>query len=448
MKHSRKPVKLNTQQQAGSWNNHSKKQVPKSGLSAGRAFLICIPISIIGGILLEIVLRYLNAQGTYVFKLCKIIITALGGALALVFYDMYKDDSTLNSPLPFDTNPWAEIWERILYFLKKICQDALCILLLSIFFSSSGITAWAMLQMGGRLLHTGREFITYDSSVTSVSFKTEADAVLPEQPLEPNVNQEKPSVGKYIPTSPTAQSPEIEQPEVSTSFAVNESNTNTHSGKQTSTVDASERAIAEKAQHMQLRLPTMDWTISEIELNSLLFCSGEYIISSDCTLDEARDQITTYLQSLEQEQLSNTFDAHADQSLKDDIAYASKQDATLQTSVEKDLIIKTRLNAYTLFGKETLAKLLAEDFHCYALAYKYHNEDWDTMVNYYFQSLKWLYERFKYTELTEETRREILISIRYRYNDIMTYSEWNSEQWIRAKLLADVFNEIITDTIN
>lgn len=441
MKLSKKPAKLNTQQQAGSRNTHSNKQEPKSGLPASRAFLIYALTSIIFGFILELALKHNFVQGYYIFKGYRWLVGLIFSGLIIIFYDMYKDDSILTAPFAFDANPWADMFERIVHFSKKVWQNALCVLLIGIILWTTTAVAWAKFEAGARIRHAGWEFLTYDSST---SHEGESNISSSEQPAEQNAGPVEPSTG-IIPTA--AQISYSNRPETVKSPVADANNSPSHSGLQNSFVDASERAIAEKAQHMQLCLPTMDWTISSEARDSLLFYSGAHAIPSDCTFEQARKQIMAHLRSLEQEQLSNIFDTQASQSLKDDIAYASQHDSALRTSVEKDLIIKTRLDAYTLFGKETLAKLLAEDFHCYALAYKYYNEDWDTMVNYYFQSLKWLYECLKYTELTEERRQEILISIRYRYNDIMTYSEWESEQWVRAKLLADVFNEIIADPV-
>ena len=100
------------------------------------------------------------------------------------------------------------------------------------------------------------------------------------------------------------------------------------------------------------------------------------------------------------------------------------------------------MEAYGTYKKEGLARLLAEDFHCYALAYKNAGGDREIIVSYYLQSLKWLYERLKYEGLSQKTQKEILRSISYRYNDIMTYSEPETDQWNRAKVLAELFKEM------
>ena len=141
----------------------------------------------------------------------------------------------------------------------------------------------------------------------------------------------------------------------------------------------------------------------------------------------------------------NDFDIRADQSLRNLVSEASAQDNTLVSSREKDHIITVRLDAYTIYGKASLARLLAEDFHCYALAYQYYNGDRDIITSYYLQSVKWLFESLKYAENSPESQINILVSLRYRYNDIMTYSEPKSEQWERAKLLSDALDEIIEE---
>ena len=73
------------------------------------------------------------------------------------------------------------------------------------------------------------------------------------------------------------------------------------------------------------------------------------------------------------------------------------------------------------------------------------NGDRDIITSYYLQSVKWLFESLKYAENSPESQINILVSLRYRYNDIMTYSEPKSEQWERAKLLSDALDEIIEE---
>ena len=133
----------------------------------------------------------------------------------------------------------------------------------------------------------------------------------------------------------------------------------------------------------------------------------------------------------------------ADQALRNLVSEASSLDNILVSSREKDHIITVRLDAYALYGKASLARLLAEDFHCYALAFQYYNGDRATITSYYLQSVKWLFESLKYADNSSESQLAILTSLRYRYNDIMTYSEPKSEQWEQAKLLADALAEII-----
>lgn len=142
-------------------------------------------------------------------------------------------------------------------------------------------------------------------------------------------------------------------------------------------------------------------------------------------------------------QYPNYFDLMADQTLRNLVSEASDLDNILVSSREKDQIITVRLDAYALYGKASLARLLAEDFHCYALAFQYYNGDQTTITSYYLQSVKWLFESLKYSENSSESQLAILTSLRYRYNDIMTYSEPKSEQWEQAKLLADALAEII-----
>ena len=185
MKTSRKPAKLNKQQPAGSRNTHPKKKMPKSGLPASRAFLFYILTLIFIGFLLEIALRHNLVQGSYIFtSYCGLIVLILGW-LAHIFYDMYQEDPMLKAPLALDADPWADIWERIVHFIKNVQRNALCVMLICFLLWTSGVVAWAELQMGARIHHAGKEFITYDSSDTLIENEGKTDTSSPEQPATP-----------------------------------------------------------------------------------------------------------------------------------------------------------------------------------------------------------------------------------------------------------------------
>lgn len=201
----------------------------------------------------------------------------------------------------------------------------------------------------------------------------------------------------------------------------------------------------EKASRMRLEIPWQRTGPYLLRIGQSSFYDRWIAISTNWTAEQAAVKLKADIEAVIACQYLNDFDIRADQSLRNLVSEASAQDNTLVSSREKDHIITVRLDAYTIYGKASLARLLAEDFHCYALAYQYYNGDRDIITSYYLQSVKWLFESLKYAENSPESQINILVSLRYRYNDIMTYSEPKSEQWERAKLLSDALDEIIEE---
>lgn len=354
----------------------------------------------------------------------------------------YKNSSEYKSLASSNQSVWCKM-ETSMRLIRRIVIRSTEVLIGTVLLVIiTGGTAWAQFNVNERLFSAVEAFIAYqptDDVENEPGLQTPMSTPDSENSGS-NTNSEKsndlfenvaPSLATEPSFTPSKPSTMIDPPD-----------TNDHAILEESPEKA---AQIEKARRMVLEIPTKDWTIPNNERAHFLFTSGKYAVSSNWTTVQAAVKLEAYIDEVISCQYPNYFDLMADQTLRNLVSEASDLDNILVSSREKDQIITVRLDAYALYGKASLARLLAEDFHCYALAFQYYNGDQATITSYYLQSVKWLFESLKYAENSSESQLAILTSLRYRYNDIMTYSEPKSEQWEQAKLLADALAEIIEE---
>ncbi|MCI8333617.1 MAG: hypothetical protein HFH25_03415 [Lachnospiraceae bacterium] len=445
--------------QQGQQNNQEEDERQKER-KKGRfiVFLFLSAVIIVSGILLEKFINYFAISAGIIWSLYLaaggVLITALG-AFA---WDIYKEDSYLSAPREETDDLFGDIVKKCRRFLWQVSRYGLMIFVLFLLVWLTGTVVWAQGHVASRCRHaliafthnasefgnSGENMGNFDnieepgkeggeaSELQEENSSSESEQSQ-EQSTEPeNTSSSEQSSESASPSEPKQLPDPVQSPELETS-------------EQDFDIDAQEKEMEERASKMKIEEPTVGWSISEEERRQVLFEEGEFQISTDWSPEQAKQKVNAFIDNLGEEKLVNVFDTFASQSLQDDIAKASRKDESLVTSTEKDEVITTRLDAYDLYRKNSLAKLLAEDFHFYALAYKHYNGEREIIINYYMLSLKWLYERLKYSDLSERERKQILISIQYRYNDIMTYSEPGTEQWYRAKLLSDTYKLILKD---
>ena len=383
------------------------------------AKLIYILTLVVVGLLLEKCHGHKGFSYSVVWMIYGGLVGVIGTGVLYQLKVIYKADERLTELRQKTVDVWQDIGCKAGIFMEYAIKNTILIMLCLAFLWLTCVSVWGQFDVGARFRCAAESFIKYKPLllIYDVSQPPENNPQN-ETVLEP-ANQ--PAAAEPVQeTEATEELPEpIQQEEI--------------------ILETSE--LEEKAQRMIFVEPVKDWSIAPEERDELLFKSGDYVIE-DLTAPQAKEILAAYIGALESQKSENQFDRLADQDLKDKVARASIMDAELRTSAEKDRIISCRLEAYGTYKKEGLARLLAEDFHCYALAYKNAGGDRKIIVSYYLQSLKWLYERLKYDGLSQKTQKEILRSISYRYNDIMTYSEPETEQWNRAKVLAELFKEM------
>lgn len=371
------------------------------------------------GLLLEKCRRFEVFQYTIIWWLYVTASATIGAGVVHEIKNIYKSDKRLSKPRPPKVKLGEDINCKLSLLLKHVFRNTTIAMLGLAFLWLTCVSVWGQFYVGARCSCAMKSFMEYEQNLME-------DDVSQTPESNPSREEEADLANQEVATEAVQQT-EMEEQQAK------------HIQQERNVLEISE--LEKKAQRMIFVQPVKEWSISSEERDWLLFKTGNYAIE-DLTDPQAKEILEIFIAYLENQKKENQFDSLAAQDLKDKVAKVSDMDAELRTSEEKDKIITCRLDAYDIYEKESLASLLAEDFHCYALAYKNVGGDYDIIVSYYLQSLKWLYERLKYKDLSQKTQKDILRSIGYRYNDIMTYSEPGTDQWNRAKLLAELFKEM------
>lgn len=443
--------KLNNISRSGSQQANHQKPRPEKSERRLKHQMIALGVffMVILGIVLELALEFI--PGLFLS-----LLPLIYGAVIYLLKDVYEyikklcnDNSDYQELKTQSLTRWRYIysWIKIIICLiRKSNEVFLGSILITGLLTS---TAWAQFHVGARFCNAVEAFIVYtpetdsgydntDSPSTADNDKTDTSESAPLSSASTEISAVDPTSSNH----PDPIPPITDETDAASEYMPPDPLGVSKSTSQTDLHLTKEEQI-EKARRMRLEEPTEDWSISESDRKKLFFIDGEYAIGLNWTAEQAAVKVKAFINDYIACQYPNVFDQLAGQTLRNDVANASTTDNNLATSTEKDSIIQTRLNAYDCYKKKALASLLAEDFHCYALAYQYYNGDQETIVSYYLQSTKWLYESLKFAENSPETQIEIMTSLKYRYNDIMTYSEPKSEEWLRAKLLSDAFDSLI-----
>ena len=373
------------------------------------------------GVLFEILINFRVVERIWLLGKYKLILRLLSLPFIWAFASTVKRERKKLQPRRSDERIATAVMQTAGIYAKALLYDTTFILVVLVIVGFTGSVAWGALRVGTHITDAAMSFCTaIYGEIGGISGRAGKD------------NGAREKQNEIIETEKTVETKEVEEP---TLAVTTERSEETSPRAEKMLPDSLEKS----KKPMILDSSAGQWLVPDEILQKVLFQTGYFMLSEDMT-DQQIDQILDeYLLSLRQQAKTSEFDLYADQTLKGQVARASIQDANLYRSSEKDQVIHTRLNAYSQWEKETLARLLAEDFNDYALAYAQASGESYIIVSFYVLSLEWLYECMKYQSLPEEEQNDILNSIYYRYKDIMMFSETGSMQYGRAKLLSEAF---------
>lgn len=185
--------------------------------------------------------------------------------------------------------------------------------------------------------------------------------------------------------------------------------------------------------------PERYFTLPESDYNKLYFLSGAYQILDWSDVNRTVETLNLFFMDLRSEQMTNTFDSKAPATLCKEIADVSELEKNLTNSEELEKIIDTRLDAWSQYQKYSLSKLLAANYQCYALEYQKINGNFSTIEYYYGNSIFWLFECLKFSDISDDRVKTILASLKMRYHDIAVIALEDSTTQRRAYILSEAF---------
>ncbi|MFR2848744.1 MAG: hypothetical protein ACLTC4_17230 [Hungatella hathewayi] len=119
--------------------------------------------------------------------------------------------------------------------------------------------------------------------------------------------------------------------------------------------------------------------------------------------------------------LENKFDDEehgAPPQMRTEVDDMSRLDAKLTELKDKKHVMEVRDYCYQNYPKYSLAKLLAEDNNGCALAYWCQDGREETVRYYYGQAVIWLLESLKFEMVSNNSKKNVLLSVSQRYADI------------------------------
>lgn len=182
--------------------------------------------------------------------------------------------------------------------------------------------------------------------------------------------------------------------------------------------------------------------LSQDSSNLIFFLGGRYKIEDWGNEEEILSQVRNLIKDKRGEKNKNVFDQEADEAEKEEInAISEKEQNQIKEGVcisDRLNDVNTRLNYYSIMPKASLALLIGNTYHLFALiAFCYDYPD-NAKIYYYAKSIEYGLEYISFEEISDETVKERLIWIAGRYKDIVFTCDGTKEaEW--AKLLAKAF---------
>lgn len=188
-----------------------------------------------------------------------------------------------------------------------------------------------------------------------------------------------------------------------------------------------------------LQEPGRYYELTEEEECRLFFRAGDYEIAERASAGEIAEKIKPFIQQLLATQKENIFDRDAPESIKGDIANASRLEAEMENSDELDQVISVRMDVFQDYPKYRIANLLANNMQTYAKKYTEINGSYETIKYYHAYSIFWTWDSLTFASVTSYTLKDDLDYIRMRYHDIADKAIPGSMDQLRASVLSDAF---------
>ncbi|MCH5264765.1 MAG: hypothetical protein J1F02_02620 [Lachnospiraceae bacterium] len=184
--------------------------------------------------------------------------------------------------------------------------------------------------------------------------------------------------------------------------------------------------------------------LSENDRNELFYLSGKYRILNWNNQDEINKKVLLKVHDEIGKQEENVFDKKpkdggAPQKLCDKISEISEKENSIKTFTEKKENLEERECAYSIYPKESLANLLANDYQDIALILYYNNGDSDSILYHYAQSIQYRHQVLGFAGLFNTGIKRKINFIEKSYKDLEIMYAQDTEINLYSKKLKKAY---------
>lgn len=207
------------------------------------------------------------------------------------------------------------------------------------------------------------------------------------------------------------------------------------------TLEPPQSSDAIPSKYVAITDPDRHLTLSPERSGELYYLSGIYAAADDADI---YTKVSKYVLTQVSQRQEDEFLASDSTAKVRALAYsASTKEANMEDSDDLDTVIADREAAYEEAPGAKLAKLIAENYNGYGLAYNGIDGIEDTVEFYWANSIEWLHKELAFSHSGEEIAN-ILKQIGSRYHDLADHQTFmeKTQNRTRAGKLSDAYNTL------
>ena len=196
------------------------------------------------------------------------------------------------------------------------------------------------------------------------------------------------------------------------------------------------------SQYVRLLEPGRILELSDSERAELYYFAGEYAVGREKSELEICSAVKRRIEALVNEGREDEFNqTEGGDENRTAAKRASDDEEEMETSEDLDKVIGIRKNVYEAVPGAEIAKLIAENYNGYGLAYHSIHGSKKTMESYWNESLTWYHDCLTFRGSLKGISG-ILNRIGTRYQDLAMIQKSGSDEQIRATMLSKAYKSL------
>lgn len=342
-----------------------------------------------------------------------LIFTGVGSFLAevviVILSQALQPDDMDEEPDEGDT--WGELVAMgIRNFSRRIRKNAIYVLV-------GTIALWVLVSTAFAAVHTGgRVFGVIGSSINDIVAASEESVKAQPDPAP------TPSFEEAAETEPVVESESVTETEPATE----------------SEPVIEPASVWILGRDVIVEEPDRDCQVAYTLYQNLFYLDGKYAIEDWEDDEKISEKVEEYVDALIGEAREDRFSASTDREVKKKVDKASQDEGTMETTGDLDGVIALRESIFSNHPFGEMAKLIAEDYNGYGVAYDDIGGRINTREYYWCTSVYW-FQRVLTFSSSAGIVPDILRRIGSRYKDLAYIYPDGSEEELRATKLGEAY---------